>query len=215
MAQRSVVGLLHVLGAVHQPRSVTQSMRLLAESASGHLSLGIGNVQLRETLHHQTITDGLTGLCNRRYLDTTLARELHRAKRARTPLGLIMADLDHFKAVNDDYGHETGDMVLKQFGQLLTRNIRQEDFACRYGGEEITIVLPNADLEVALRRAERLRAEAEAKLRAADRPVTVSLGVAVFPRHGEDAAALLAAADAALYRAKHDGRNRVQSAEPE
>jgi diguanylate cyclase (GGDEF)-like protein len=172
---------------------------------------------LQETnaqLHDQAIRDGLTRLYNRRYLDETLPRELQRASRNRKSIGVIMLDIDHFKRLNDTYGHDVGDTVLRRVAKFLQNNTRSEDIACRYGGEEFTLVLPGATVEHTRQRAEALR-EGIARLRMSHqgRPlesITVSLGVAVFLDHGHLADELIKAADQALFQAKHHGRNRVE-----
>lgn len=186
------------------------------ESAAEHISLALSNLKLREKLRQQAIRDPLTGLFNKRYLQETLEREVDRSRRKEQPLGVLMLDLDHFKRFNDTYGHALGDELLRAFGQLVLSKIRGEDIACRYGGEEFTLILPDCPLEALLARAEEIRRDVEGltlkKGETALGPVTVSVGAAVFPEQGGNAEALLAAADAALYRAKKAGRNRVVAA---
>ncbi|PYO30040.1 MAG: hypothetical protein DMD86_13965, partial [Candidatus Rokuibacteriota bacterium] len=128
-------------------------------------------------------------------------------------IGIILLDLDHFKPLNDSCGHDAGDALLRELAGVLKSRVRDGDIACRYGGEEFVLILPEASLELARRRAEELREEVK-RLRVSHRgrvigPITVSLGVAAFPEHGKNSAALLDAADAALYRAKAEGRDRV------
>jgi diguanylate cyclase (GGDEF)-like protein len=159
------------------------------------------------------ITDPLTGLHNRRYLWELLGRELLKARRNRTPVAAILADIDHFKRFNDTWGHEAGDLVLKRVADVIREHVRGSDIGCRYGGEELAVVLPETALEVAVERAERIRRGIEA-LRLAHGgklldPVSASFGVAIFPQHADNGEALLRAADAALYEAKRAGRNRV------
>jgi diguanylate cyclase (GGDEF)-like protein len=158
-------------------------------------------------------TDELTGLHNRRSLLHRLKFEVARARRFRSPLSAVMIDLDHFKKINDEYGHAVGDQVLANLGRLLRENVRVIDVAGRYGGEELCVLLPSTPVEGACKFAESLRAKIEAQVHyAGTRPVrlTASLGVGAF-NHMEidDAESLLKLADAALYRAKHGGRNRV------
>ena len=171
--------------------------------------LNDANARLRE----QAIRDPLTGLFNRRYLEETLPRELDRCAREGRPLALALLDLDHFKRVNDQHGHEAGDAVLRRFGEELQKAMRRSDIACRLGGEEFVLVLPGAESEAALRRVEALRARfAERIVVAAGRyalSVTLSAGLACFPGDGATGEALLRAADEAMYRAKQAGRNRV------
>lgn len=164
-------------------------------------------------LREQSVRDYLTGLFNRRYMEETLERELLRAARKKLSLGMIMLDVDDFKHFNDTWGHAAGDEILRELGSLLLRQVRGEDIACRYGGDEFIIILPDASHEVTRERAEliceyagmfHLQFEGQSLA-----PVTLSLGVAVFPEHGTTSTGILRAVDAALYRAKHDGRGRV------
>jgi diguanylate cyclase (GGDEF)-like protein len=175
--------------------------------------LAISEAQLRE----QSIRDHLTNLFNRRYLQETLEREVQRAARKQVPLGLIMLDLDNFKEFNDTLSHAAGDGLLQELGKLLQGHIRQADIACRYGGDEFVLILPEASLEVTQKRAEQLlekarqiRVEIAYQILA---PVTISVGVAVFPDHGSTGEDILKSADIALYRAKRAGRNCVVVAE--
>ena len=164
-------------------------------------------------LREQSVRDYLTGLFNRRYMEETLERELLRAARRQLSLGIIMLDVDEFKHFNDTYGHAAGDVILSEVGSLLLRQVRGEDIACRYGGDEFIIILPDATREVTRERAGlicesagmfHLQFEGQALA-----PVTLSLGVAVFPENGSTSTRVLRAADAALYRAKHNGRGGV------
>lgn len=188
----------------------------LAETAAEQLSMALSNLDLQERLRIQSIREPLTGLFNRRYLEESLSRELARCERRGLPLSLMMLDLDHFKTFNDLHGHVGGDALLAGFGQLLQLHSRHEDIACRYGGEEFTLILPEADLEAACARAEAIRTAVEAmRIRHLGQElpaVTVSIGVASFPLHGRDGDGLLRSADQALYRAKREGRNQVVSA---
>jgi diguanylate cyclase (GGDEF)-like protein len=150
-------------------------------------------------------------------MEETLERELLRATRKHLQLGIIMLDVDDLKHFNDTWGHAAGDEALRQLGGLLLNQVRGEDIACRYGGDEFTLILPDASPDVTLGRAEHIAKLSNWKLLQLDGqslpPVTLSLGVAVFPQHGKTSKAILKAADAALYRAKHEGRNRVYMAE--
>lgn len=188
----------------------------IAIAAAEQLSLALGNLQLQDSLRQQSIRDALTGLYNRRYLEESLTRELARCERRNRPLALIMLDLDHFKTFNDKHGHEGGDALLAAFGRLLQAHCRHEDIACRYGGEEFTLILPEADLEVASQRAEEIRVAVRAMgvnhLHRMIGGVTVSIGLAMFPEHADGGGRLKQLADAALYRAKREGRNRVEVA---
>jgi diguanylate cyclase (GGDEF)-like protein len=193
---------------------LTESARSLGLWMAELLALSLANFRLRETLRAQSTRDPLTGLFNRRYMEDSLERELYRAAREQGSLGVIMADLDHFKELNDRSGHVAGDAVLRSVADLLHNNVRAEDIVCRYGGEEFTILLPNAGLEEARSRAEALRIAAAGLSIADGHVLTISLGVAAYPDHGTTATDLISAADAALYEAKSLGRDRVVAAEP-
>jgi diguanylate cyclase (GGDEF)-like protein len=170
-------------------------------------------LKLREKLHEQAIHDPLTGLFNRRYLEETLWRELHRAHRRNSPVGVAMLDLDHFKRLNDTFGHDAGDSLLRELGQLLREKLRKSDIACRYGGEEFVLILPDSSLADTQRRVEQIRGLIkELRIRHRDQlcdAIATSAGVAAAPEHGSTAAELLSAADNALYAAKQAGRDRV------
>jgi len=166
-----------------------------------------------QDLHEQAITDPLTGLVNRRYLREYLPRELTRARRKEVPLAVVMVDLDYFKRINDTFGHEAGDLVLRSMGALLLSQIRASDVACRFGGEEFALILPEIPVEDAVQRAEAIRAGVKnLDLHYAGQPIgrlSASFGIAAFPVHGQDAESLLRLADEALYNAKGAGRDRV------
>ncbi|MBV8925465.1 MAG: PleD family two-component system response regulator [Bradyrhizobium sp.] len=162
------------------------------------------------------ITDALTGLNNRRYMESHLATLAEQASARGKPLALMMLDIDYFKSINDNYGHDAGDDVLREFAVRVRKSIRGIDLACRYGGEEFVIVMPETDLHVAGMVAERLRraiaGEPFAIHKGAERiEVTISIGISTLEKKGEAVADVLKRADIALYRAKHDGRNRVVS----
>lgn len=165
-------------------------------------------------LHEHALVDAVTELRNHRYFQVRLREELQRSERYNRPTALVMLDLDDFKRINDRFGHAVGDQVLRQVGQVLTRNARTVDVVCRYGGEEMAVILPETALEEAVQVAERLRQAVAHWRDERDTPITVSAGVAVYPDHVGQADGLIAAADAALYRAKRAGKNRVAVAEP-
>ncbi len=185
----------------------------IAESAMEQLSLALSNLRLRESLRLQSIRDPLTGLYNRRYLEESLAREIARCGRRGFPLSVLMLDVDHFKQFNDTHGHAGGDALLAAVGQLLSSRLRGEDIACRYGGEEFTVILPKSDHTTALRYAEELRlAMSQLSVPFSGRTlpaVTCSIGLATYPLDGVAGLTLVRKADAALYRAKRSGRNRA------
>lgn len=218
IAQGETLGVFHLRpGAPAEARTPTLPAvkDQLAVTVAEGLALALANLRLRETLRSQAIRDPLTGLFNRRYLEETMERELNRVKRQGIPLGVIMMDLDHFKQYNDTFGHSAGDELLSALGILLKSQIRGEDIACRYGGEEFLLILPGASMEIALERAESLRQAVKEmhQFRQGLKPTTLSLGVAVYPDHGDTGLQLIQSADAALYRAKRGGRDRVMAAE--
>lgn len=180
------------------------------------LSFAIANLRLRETLRYQALRDPLTGLFNRRYLLDVVDHELQRAASRNQELSVVMFDIDHFKRLNDAFGHAAGDTVLARLGALLREWVRADDIAVRYGGEEFTIVLPDTSSELAVARAESLRqAIASLSVEHDGQPlaqVTISAGIATFPVHGIDREALIQSADQALYASKRAGRNRVSLA---
>ena len=188
----------------------------LVATFTDHIALALSNLRLKQKLYQQAIRDGLTGLHNRRYMEESLEREIHRAKRKGTSLGILMVDIDHFKYFNDKHGHEAGDTLLKALGTYLRTSVRADDIACRYGGEEFTLILPDLTRETAIMRAEAIRAGIE-QLRVNYRglelgKISLSIGVALFPQNGATWEDTLHEADKALYEAKEAGRNRVVAA---
>jgi diguanylate cyclase (GGDEF)-like protein len=198
-------------------RTLDEGQEQFARVVADSVAQALANLALRETLRQQAIRDPLTNLFNRRYMEASLERELLRAARNHQSVSVIMLDVDHFKQVNDRHGHSTGDAVLRQLGRYLNEHIRGGDIACRYGGEEFTLILPETTLAQARQRAEQHRQEFKALTLLGDQheagALTISLGVATFPEQGDTAEQVLQAADAALYRAKHNGRNRVEVAD--
>jgi diguanylate cyclase (GGDEF)-like protein len=167
---------------------------------------------LQGELREQAIRDPLTSLYNRRYLAETIGREFARALRAAYPVSVVMLDIDHFKLVNDTFGHAAGDLVLQLVSQKLRSQTRAGDIVCRYGGDEFILVLPNATADTCAMRAEQWRAsiqESSITWAGNEVRVTVSLGIAVFSMHGTNSDEILAAADHAVYIAKTSGRNQV------
>lgn len=184
-----------------------------AERVAEQIGLAVANLRLRDSLRNQAIRDGLTGLFNRRYFEEAAERELSRAKRHGRPLVFMVLDVDHFKRFNDTHGHDAGDYLLREVGKLLRRSVRQSDFACRYGGEEFVLILPESSVEEASKRADEIRRGFHALGLSHQGKVlgevTVSIGVAAYPDHGTERDVLIRCADEALYRAKNEGRDRV------
>ena len=203
---RTILGIARDIGARKQAEQVLRD-------TNQRLQVQIEEIErLQSALQELAVRDGLTGLYNRRYLDETLEREVSRARRDGHPLSLVMLDIDYFKRVNDTYGHQFGDEVLKALAVALSHDVRAEDVACRFGGEEFLILLPNMPLDAARVRAEAWRRSVEAlSIVHGEFAVhfTISLGVAAYPEHGKTPDDLTRCADQALYRAKHEGRNQV------
>jgi diguanylate cyclase (GGDEF)-like protein/PAS domain S-box-containing protein len=203
------------LGARGSNRNITLSKQteVILKQANADLRIRVQQVEnLQMELREQAIRDPLTNLYNRRYLNETLERDLARMKREKKPLSVIMIDLDHFKSVNDTYGHLTGDQFLIKLAQIISNSARGSDIACRYGGEEFLLVMPGASANAAFKRAEEIRrlcARTHVLCGAEKVRVTASLGVAAFPLHGRQGSDLIAKADVALYISKANGRNKV------
>jgi diguanylate cyclase (GGDEF)-like protein/PAS domain S-box-containing protein len=211
IAHGEALGVLHLLR--RDGPEIDESELRLAKMIAERMGLAVANLRLREALKAQSIRDPLTGLFNRRYMEESFERELHRVGRDGGAIGVIMLDLDHFKEFNDTFGHDGGDAVLKEFSQLLLARTRKEDIVCRYGGEEFLIVLPGASLADTLSRADNLLAATRGMtviLRGRElETISASMGVALYPNHGDTARLLIRAADEALYKAKANGRDCV------
>jgi diguanylate cyclase (GGDEF)-like protein/PAS domain S-box-containing protein len=216
-----VIGILHLNynTAAHEIQQdsdfrlfTEQNIQLIVTIAE-RIALAISNLRLKESLRQQSIRDPLTSLFNRRYMEESLEREISRAKRENTSIGIIMFDIDHFKNFNDNAGHDAGDALLKELGLYLRRTTRAGDIVSRYGGEEFVAVLPGASLNETIQRAEELRLGIKGLTAYhLGKPLdkcTISLGVAAFAAHGSTTDVLLKNADNALYKAKKEGRDRV------
>lgn len=202
-------GRLIVFRDVTDRKEVEKDLRRAMDRLQTQL-IEIGTLQSQ--LREQAIRDALTNVFNRRYLEETLERELARAEREGYPLCVIMMDLDYFKEVNDTYGHEAGDVVLRTLAETVKRQSRHGDFVCRYGGEEFVLVMPNIGIEKARQRAEELHLTINSlniPYGVFNLTTTISMGVATYPEHGKSKEELLRAADRAMYIAKNTGRNRV------
>jgi len=210
--------ILGVLNVRSQHKENLEAAKFqLAYTVVEQAGMTLSNLNLRAALREQSIRDTVTGLYNRRYMEEALKQHLSRVTRHLHPLGILMIDIDHFKRFNDVHGHAAGDRILRELGKFLQSHIRGEDIACRYGGEEFILIMPDVFLEAAKNRAEQLRREAK-ELRVEDAGqlyagITLSIGVALYPLHGRTIENVLRAADSALYRAKQEGRDQVVLAE--
>ena len=214
-AHGEIFGILQLCRFHEELGEIPQAMRSEDVLVANQLAMAMANLKLREQLRQRSIRDPLTGLFNRRYLEETMERELARSARNRQPLAVVVIDVDHFKRFNDTYGHEAGDLVLVELGRLLQASVRDTDIACRYGGEEFVLLMPDSPVSIAMERAEALRLQVAA-LRlhfggGVHEPVTISAGVAAAPKDGDRADVLIRNGDSALYAAKSAGRNRVVS----
>ncbi len=219
-AQGEIFGVLHAripLDAVKEEDSEGEERRRNAirmlETVAEHAALSVSNIRLQQRLHEQSTRDPLTGLYNRRFTEEAIQKEQKRADRAGDAIGIMLMDIDHFKRINDTWGHDAGDEVLKRLASILRGFFRSHDIVCRYGGEEFLVIMPGADLETAAEKAGALRATVEERLRIPWKgdhiAATVSIGVSQYPWEGHSFQQLIDLADKALYRAKEQGRNRV------
>ncbi len=212
IARGEILGLMQIHANGAGAEASLEGVRKLGSALSDAMSLALANLGLRDKLRSQALRDPLTGLYNRRYMEDTLERVVRLAAREKSEVSLVMIDLDHFKRLNDNYGHAKGDAVLRDTASLIINNLRESDVACRYGGEELLVILPQCGLEMAAAKAEKLRAGIEQLSEPNGAQVSASFGVACIPATSEGARDALAAADAALYEAKQAGRNRVARA---
>ncbi len=219
MAQGQALGILYL---TLDPELADDEHRLktrqrVVEAAADRIGLGFANLKLRETLRSLSVRDPLTGLFNRRFMEETLELELKRMERHLASLCVVVLDVDHFKKFNDTFGHDAGDALLRELAIRLQQSVRTSDVVCRFGGEEFVLILPGTPLETALERMDQLRTNvSQIALSYAGQllgKVTVSIGVACYPDHGATADALIAAADAALYQAKTQGRDCIRVAD--
>ncbi len=200
------------LNRANPPEFTTEDYRFLS-TFGGQLRHIVRNIILTQKLQEMAITDSLTGVYNRRQFEIFIENELLRAKRYNYSVGLAMVDIDHFKKINDTYGHQAGDHILAELCRVMKEGLRVTEIIARYGGEEFAVIIPQADLDVVRVVGEKIRSLVEQhnfiyagkKIR-----VTVSVGLALFPQMAIDRQSLIEAADRALYRAKRDGRNRVR-----
>ena len=212
LARGEIYGLLQVIPADGASASSLTDVTPLAVALADGMSLALSSIALREKLRNQALRDPLTGLHNRRFMEEVLERFVLHAEGHGSPIGAIMIDLDHFKRLNDQHGHAMGDAVLRDVAGTLLASLRRTDVACRYGGEELLVLLPDADLAAAMAKAEIIRARIADLASAYGFPITASLGVAAIPETSTQSADLLKSADAALYEAKRSGRDKVVAA---
>lgn len=212
IARGEILGLLQIYCEQDNAEQKLADVTSIGTALADAMSLALANIALRDKLRSQALRDPLTGLYNRRYMEDTLQRVVRLSERERSDLSVIMIDLDHFKRLNDQYGHAKGDAVLRDTASLIISQLRESDVACRYGGEELTIILPQCGLAMAVAKAERLRASIEGLSEPSGAQISASFGVACIPATSSSSQDLMAAADAALYQAKQDGRNRVIAA---
>ena len=220
IAHSETLGLLHIQSGTNESGSSNapshgqiESTKQFAIVMAGHIALALANLRLGDKLRNQSIRDALTGLFNRRYMEESLERELRRAVRNNQSVALLMLDIDHFKRVNDTFGHQAGDTLLRAFGEFLKQRTRGQDVVCRYGGEEFVLVLSGSSVDGACQLAEILRKEVRhLAVQHAGQvlgEINISIGVSAYPNQGATPEELLRAADQALYRAKSEGRDRV------
>jgi diguanylate cyclase (GGDEF)-like protein len=213
-------GLLHLIEylpgmsrSTAEPGPLNPAKKSLAAAVSEQSALALANLELTEKLRLQALRDPLTGLLNRRFIDEWIDREIARTDQTGRSFGVIMADIDHFKHINDMHGHDAGDQLLKAVAHSIREALRPGDLPCRYGGEEFLLMLADVDESVLLARAEQVRTRIS-ELRVSHRggtlpTVTLSAGIAIYPQDGSTATEVIEAADEALYSAKRNGRNRI------
>ncbi len=209
-ARGELYGLLELRATGNSAEEHLQSVKAIASAMADAMSLALSNLSLREKLRNQALRDPLTGLYNRRFMEEMLDRMSKDAESRHVPLSVAMLDLDHFKALNDQFGHATGDAVLRAVANTITASLRSTDVACRYGGEELAILMPDCNLEQAVAKAEQIRMGVAAiSQNGLLPPVSASIGISNTPETVKRAGELLTSADASLYLAKQQGRDRV------
>lgn len=212
IARGEIVGLLQLFASGVSAEQRLEDITALGSALADGMSLALANMALREKLRNQALRDPLTGLYNRRYMEDCLQRFVRLAERENREISLIMVDLDHFKRLNDEHGHSFGDQVLRDAALTLTGSLRETDIVCRFGGEELVVILPDCPLERAADKAELLRLRIEELSNTHGADISASFGVASVPHTSQSVTDLLQAADQALYKAKQNGRNQVAKA---
>jgi diguanylate cyclase (GGDEF)-like protein len=209
IARGEIMGLFQLFAEGDDARAKLEGVTGLGSALADGMSLALANMGLREKLRNQALRDPLTGLYNRRYMEDCLQRFVRLADRENREVSIVMVDLDHFKALNDRHGHAFGDTVLRDTALAIVGALRETDIVCRYGGEELVVILPDCNLDRAADKAEVLRIRVAALSQTHGADISASFGVAAVPYTSSGVTDLLAAADAALYRAKENGRNCV------
>ncbi|MFZ5632422.1 MAG: diguanylate cyclase [Bacillota bacterium] len=211
-----IIGFLNLYS--REKNKLSRDMIYLIQALSGQVNTAITNFYEFQKMRTMASVDGLTGLFNKKYFLETIGDLLSDAANAGSPLALAMIDIDHFKKVNDTYGHQAGDLLLKEVARLISRSVRENDFVCRYGGEEFSVIMPATAKTAAMEVADRIRSRIEGTLfSCAEREplsITVSAGVACFPEDAANTDDLILFSDTALYTAKRSGRNRVVGYDP-
>lgn len=213
VVQGETLGLFHLNIPAGMNEERATSWRQLVVIVGEGIKLSLSNLRLREIMREQATHDPLTGLFNRRYLDDTLPRELNHARRQNTQICIAMLDIDHFKHFNDTFGHEAGDLILRELGHVLQDNVRKSDIACRFGGEEFVLVLLDSALEASRQHLEKIcKCVKELHVHYGEQIlgiITLSVGIVEAPQQDMTAVDFLRAADETLYIAKHAGRDRI------
>lgn len=212
IARGEILGLLQIFATGASLEARLDGILPLGSALADGMSLALANIALREKLRSQALRDPLTGLYNRRYMEDSLERFVRLAERENRKFSVIMIDLDHFKRLNDEHGHATGDAVLREAAAAVVGALRETDVACRYGGEEMIVLLPDCDLDKGAEKAETIRQRIEALSGQHGAVVSASFGVSCIPSTSNGSIDLVRAADAALYKAKQAGRNCVATA---
>lgn len=212
IARGEILGLLQIFSTGSSAEARLDGILPLGSALADGMSLALANIALREKLRSQALRDPLTGLYNRRYMEDSLERFVRLAERENRKFSVIMIDLDHFKRLNDEHGHATGDAVLREAAAAVVGALRETDVACRYGGEEMIVLLPDCDLDKGAEKAETIRQRIEALSGQHGAAVSASFGVSCIPSTSNGSVDLVRAADAALYKAKQAGRNCVATA---
>jgi diguanylate cyclase (GGDEF)-like protein len=212
IARGEIMGLFQLFAQGEHAETRLAAITGLASALADGMSLALANMGLREKLRNQALRDPLTGLYNRRYMEDCLQRFVRLADRENREVSVVMVDLDHFKKLNDTHGHAFGDAVLRDTAMTIVGTLRETDIVCRYGGEELVVILPDCSLERAADKAEALRVRVESLSQTHGAAISASFGVASMPYTSNGVSDLLAASDAALYRAKQAGRNQVATA---